>query len=327
MDSVLSCMVSDHIGPGMYSEQLQDILNQNCGTKSAFLFREYERTLETAFRALGLEEGKEVVLSPLVPDTYLHTLTKLGLTPVFADVNETTAVPDLDEFLDKCTENTGAVVLRGAFGYHWNLSEWENPGVKVIEDISQSYGSVVSEIPAGATGDLVLMRMEPQDLITTGGGSALMVRTKELKDAVEDVLQLLDETVILSDMNAALGFSMLKDFDKSFELRDEMYELFLSSVRKGKHGFLLGGSGERTVHSSFPVRVKGNRQEIQKYAQKKNVETTLAFRGCCLEEELGDMIDCPVAERLILNCILFPLYPSLGKSNSEIISRILATLP
>ncbi|MDC7240060.1 MAG: DegT/DnrJ/EryC1/StrS family aminotransferase, partial [Spirochaetales bacterium] len=260
-------------------------------------------------------------------ETYLHTIIKLGLKPVFIDVSETTAVPDLDDFLDRCDENTGAVVLRGAFGYQWDLREWENPGVKVIEDISQNYGSVVSEIPAGTTGDLVLMRMEPQDLITTGGGSALMVRTKDLKESVESELEKLDETVVLSDMNAALGFSMFKDFDKNFELRDELYELFLSSVRKGKHGYLLGGNGEKTIHASFPVLVKGNRQEIQKYAQKKNVETTLAFRGCCLEEELGDMIDCPVAERLILNCILFPLYPSLGKSNSETISRILATLP
>ncbi|NPD72583.1 MULTISPECIES: DegT/DnrJ/EryC1/StrS family aminotransferase [unclassified Oceanispirochaeta] len=327
MDSVLSCMVSDHIGPGMYSEQLQELLNQYCGTKSAFLLREYERAVEICFKALNLEAGKEVVLSPLVPDTYLHVIKKLDLKPVFVDVNVTTAVPDLDDFLDKSNENTAAIVIMGVFGYHWDFSEWENPGVVLIEDITQNYGSSVSDIPAGSTGDLVLMRMEPQDLLTTGGGSSLMARNKELSDAVTLEIELLDDTVLLSDMNAALGFSMMKEFDKNFELRDELHQLFLSALRKGKHGTLVNNSDEKIIHASFPVLVKGNRQEIQKYAQKKNVETTLAFRGCCLEEELGDMIVCPVAETLILNCILFPLYPSLGKTNSETISRILATLP
>ncbi|MDC7232377.1 MAG: DegT/DnrJ/EryC1/StrS family aminotransferase [Spirochaetales bacterium] len=327
MDSVLSCMVSDHIGPGMYSEQLTDLLNQYCGTKKAFLLREYERAVEICFSALQFEADTEIVLSPLVPDTYLHVIQKLGLVPVFVDVNEATAVPDLDDFLDKSSSKTGAIVVFGAFGYQWDFSEWENPGVVLIEDITQNYGSVVSEIPAGSTGDLVLMRMEPEDLITTGGGSSLMVREKEISDAVASVLDGFDGTVLLSDMNAALGYSMMKEFDKNFELRDELYQLFLSSLRKGKHGYLVNNSEERIIHSSFPVLVKGNRQEIQKYARKKNVDTTLAFKGCCLEEELGDMIVCPVAETLILNCILFPLYPSLGKTNSETISKILATLP
>jgi perosamine synthetase len=327
MDSVLSCMVSDHIGPGQYSEQLIEEFKQICEVKSCTLLREYERTIEIAFQTLQLNAGMEFILSPLVPETYLHVIRKMELIPIFIDVNPMTAVPDLDDFLDKVNENTGALLLMGMFGYQWDFSEWEHPGVPVIEDISFSYGSVVSRIPAGHTGDLVLMRLEASDLITTGGGSALMARNKAQCDRLQDELKNFDETILLSDMNAALGFSQIKEFEKNFELREEIYKLFLSSLQKGKHGYLNGNSEERIIRSSLPVLVKGNRQEIQKYAQKKNVETSLAFKGCCLEEELGDLIVCPVAETLILNCILFPLYPSLGKTNSESIARILATLP
>lgn len=327
MDAVLSCMVSDHIGPGQYSDQLSEYLIQHCAAAGSLLLREFERTLELCFRALGLSEGAEVILSPLSPGTYLHVIQKLGLVPVFVDVNPATAVPDLDDILDKTGENTGAVVLGGVFGYQWDFSEWENPGVPVIEDVTLNFGSVNGEFPAGTIGDAVVMRLEPQDLVTTGGGAALLFRRKEHLSGLAEITAGFDGTILLPDMNAALGAAQIREFEKTFELREEIYQLFIASLQKGKHGCLHTPGDERIVRSSLPVLIKGNRREIQKYAQKKNVETTLAFKGCCLEEELGDMIVCPVAETLILNCLLFPLYPSLGKSNCESIARILATLP
>ena len=327
MDAVLSCMVSDHIGPGQYSDQLSEYLIQHCHAAGSLLVREFERAVELCFRTLGLEEGRELVLSPLSPGTYLHVIQKLGLIPVFVDVNPATAVPDLDDYLDKVGENTGAVLLRGVFGYQWDFSEWEELGVPVIEDITQNFGSVTSECAAGTMGDAVLMRLEPQDLLTTGGGTALLFRNKEALAELSGLTDDFDETILLPDMNAALAAAQIREFDKTFELREEIYQLFITSLQKGKHGFLSTPTEERVIRSSLPVLIKGNRQEIQKYARKKNVDTTLAFKGCCLEEEQGDMIVCPVAETLILNCLLFPLYPSLGKSNCESIARILATLP
>ncbi len=327
MDSVLSCMVSDNIGPGQYSEQLSELLNRVCDTRVSLLLREYERALELCFRCLELPEGSEVILSPLVPGTYLHALKLCGLVPVFVDVDENLAVPDLESIEGKINEKTGAVVLAGVFGYQWDLADWEHPELSLIEDISHSYGSIRDGLPAGCRGDIVLMRLEPHDLITTGGGAVLLARGKKYADTLSSLVKNYDSTIVLSDMNAAFGLSQIREFDKHLGVRNELYQLFLSALRKGKHGFFSDFEQDCTVRSSFPVLVKGNRQEIQNYARKKGVDTTLAFQGCCLEEELGDMIVCPVAESLILNCLLFPLYPSMGKANSDIVARVLSTLP
>ncbi len=327
MDSVLSCMVSDHIGPGPYSGQLADFLNRGCGTRVCVLLREYERALEICFRCLNLSEGAEVILSPLVPGSYLHVLKNLGLIPVFVDVEKDYAVPTLEHVQEKINGQTGAVVLAGAFGYQWDFGAWESSGVPVIEDISQNYGSAHDGVFAGQQGGFVLMRLEPDDLVTSGGGCALLARGERHGAGLGALVKEYDSTIILSDMNAAFGWSQIRDFEKHFDMREELYQLFLSSLRKGKHGYLLNSGQERRVRSSFPVLVKGNRQEIQNYARKKGVDSTLAFQGCCLEEEQGNMIDCPVAESLILNCLLFPLYPSMGKANSEVIARVLSTLP
>ncbi len=327
MDSVLTCLVSDQIGPGPLSDDAAEMLMERTGTTACHFFREYERTIELAFSMLDLEEDDQIILSPLVPGAYLHVIKKLNLQPVFVDVESNTAAPDLDDILDKVCEKTRGILLFGPFAYQWDFSEWENPGIKIIEDITQNLGSEVKDVEAGSTGDIVIMRMEAGDLVTCGGGCALMVRDKSQKAFLDEVIDRYDDSILLPDMNAALALVQFKEFEKSFELRKELHELFLTSLMKSRHGYLNTPSESTAYYGAMPVLVKGKVKEIQAYALKKNIKTTLAFKGCCLEEGQDYSIHCPEAETLVLNCILFPLYPTLGKQNSETITRVLATLP
>jgi len=327
MDSVLTCLISDQIGSGGVSVEMADLLKGSTATRECRFFREYERTIEIAFSLAGLGEGDQFILSPLVPGAYLHVIKKMKLEPVFVDVDAHTAAPELDDILDCVTEKTKGVLLYGPFGYQWDFSEWEIPGVVVIEDITQNFGSERNDWKAGTVGDVVVMRMEAVDMITCSGGSALMIRDKEKLPLFSELIERYDSSIVLPDMNAALALVQIKELEKSFEFRRELHDLFLTSLMKSRHGYLSDSTDCRIYYSSMPVLVKGKVKEIQSYALKKNVETTLAFKGCCLEEGQDFSFDCPEAETLVLNCILFPLYPSLGEQNSELITRILATLP
>ena len=327
MDSVLTCLVSDHIGPGSVSEDAAEVLKEKTGTNLCCFFREYERAIEIAFHTAGLNAGDEFILSPLVPAAYLRVIRKMGVEPVFVDVEPQSAAPDLDDFLDKITDQTKGILLFGPFGIQWDFSEWDVQAITVFEDITQNFGSVKNSYKAGSAGDLVIMRMEADDLITSGGGTALMVREDSLIPMLNDSVSGYDRSILLPDMNTALALVQMKDFEKSFEFRRELHELFLTSLMKSRHGYLSAQADCEAYYSSMPVLVKGKVKEIQTYALKKNIETTLAFKGCCLEEGMEEDFQCPEAETLVLNCILFPLYPNLGRQNSEQISRVLATLP
>ncbi|OQY34575.1 MAG: hypothetical protein B6241_04705 [Spirochaetaceae bacterium 4572_59] len=327
MDSVLTCLVSDQIGHGSVSVETAEVLMERTGTVACHFFREYERAIEIAFSMMDAEEGDQFILSPLVPGAYLHILKKMKLEPIFVDVESHTAAVDLDDILDRITEKTRGILLYGPFGYQWDFTEWDLSGITLFEDVTQNFGSEVKEIKSGFMGDIVIMRMEAEDLITCGGGSALMVRDKDMKSFLKEIVGRYDKSILLSDINAALALVQIKDFEKNFELRRELHELFLTSLMKSRHGYLTGHSENIAYYSSLPVLVKGKVKEIQGYALKKNVETTLAFKGCCLEVGQDYEIHCPEAETLVLNCVLFPLYPSLGKQNCELITRILATLP
>ncbi len=326
MDAVLSCMVSDSLEAGDYSLELIEELKRSCRSRACFLFREYERSITLALEALSLQEGQEFILSPLAPISYLRVVLALGLRPVFVDIDPRRGVFDLEDVLDRVGKQTGAILLSPPFGYQWDFEGWEDPGVPVIEDITANFGSLRQGVRAGQRGDLVLMRLEAPDLITAGGGTALLVSRESLVPVVENLASRYDPSIYLSDMNAALGLMQARGFEKNFEVRDEIYQLFLSSLQKSHHSSLVEDEQERRARPSFPVIVKGSRKEVQGYAQKRGVQTALAFRGCCLEAK-GDYGPCSQAEALVLSCVLFPLYPSLGKTNVEGIVKVLATLP
>ena len=64
--------------------------------------------------------------------------------------------------------------------------------------------------------------------------------------------------------------------------------------------------------------------DVRKYARKKGVETLPAFAGRMdTEADIG----CPCAKKLLMSTLLFPLYPTLGKKNVQLVSKVLSTLP
>ncbi len=118
--------------------------------------------------------------------------------------------------------------------------------------------------------------------------------------------------------------------------------------------------------SSFPVTLNNGMKDVRQYALKKNVDSVPAFAEtiAALEqtsaapdvpslaapgiahaaaadnpplaahENLPPAADnpplashCPNARSLVLRCLLFPLYPMLGKRDVEAVCRVLSTLP
>ena len=81
------------------------------------------------------------------------------------------------------------------------------------------------------------------------------------------------------------------------------------------------------VLSSFPVCLKDGMKETRQYALKKNVDTIPAFADAVAALDDGPGSQCVNARSLVLRCVLFPLYPMLGKRDVEAVCKVLATLP
>ena len=99
---------------------------------------------------------------------------------------------------------------------------------------------------------------------------------------------------------------------------------------------LYTGGDEEVVPSSFVVKLKGSLQEVQGFCVKKGIETRATFEDSCYHwlsanAQGDDREDIPrtypSCARLMLQCLSFPLYPSLGAKEVESLLKILAALP
>ena len=343
MDSVLSALVSDRIGPETQQRELVKELCSLAEAHGGFALREYERAIALALEALGLEEGDGVVLSPLSPVSYYRVMKTYGLVPLLVDVDSHSMCVDAGEAIGRIErDGAKAVIADGPLGFIPPLRELSDSGVPIIEDISSTVGGHTGELACGSYGEVVIIRLEAQDLITSGGGTVVMARKRSGYAKLKQAAEVLPREVFLPDMNAALAKIQIKELDRYFERRKELYSILFSSLRKGRHGAPVQTGEAESVAYSFPVLVDGGIKEVQGYARKKGVETLRGFPDATLgfiddasegesrtAENRGaeESREYPNARRFLNSCLLFPLYPRLAKDEVDKIGKVLTTLP
>ncbi len=79
MHSVLSCLVTDVIGPAVIADDLVATVAGELGHEGGGALREYVRAIELTIQALGLEPGDKALISPLAPGAYRRAFQERGI--------------------------------------------------------------------------------------------------------------------------------------------------------------------------------------------------------------------------------------------------------
>lgn len=332
MHSVLSCLVTDVIGPAAIADDLVAAIAGELGHEGGCALREYVRAIDLVIQALGLRPSDRVVISPLAPAAYRHAFVSRGLIPVFADVREEDACIDpssVQRILDEGQE----IVVRALFvhaplGRIPDMDALEAFGIPLVVDIGEALGATDGKASIGIRGQYVLLPMETDGIATSGGGTLVFAKEKSALTALDAAAGLLTPDAFLPDLNASLGLVQWREYPHALEARDSIAEAYRQALMKGRHRtFPDGGDDARSVAFSFPVVLSSSMNEVIKYARKKGIETLPAFFGRMMEGYPDVEVDCPKARLLSLCTLLFPLYPTLGKQNVQLIAKVLSTLP
>ncbi|ADK80660.1 DegT/DnrJ/EryC1/StrS family aminotransferase [Sediminispirochaeta smaragdinae] len=324
MDSVLTTLVSDVIGPGPVGEELVKVFADKLSAGGGFAFATYPDAIGLALSSLDLESGSSVVISALSPAFYLDELARFGLEASIIDVSEENGSLFIPDALRAIEEGAKAVLLHYPLGFIPETEPLVEAGVPLIEDVTSAFGGHDGSRLCGTAGDYAVIGLEPNHLITAGEGALVIARGRKqlsrLKQSVEGSLC----ARLMPDFCAALALVQLKESEGYFERRKELAALFSKAVMKGRHNMLVQPGEGENVHYSFPIMIESSVKDVGSYARKKGVETCLAFADSVMES-MDDGF--PKARQFMLRCLLFPLYPMLGKSQAEQISKVLSTLP
>lgn len=340
MDSVLTCMVDEKIGPGEINTRLIQLAKEFTGCDGAVALRSPSIALGYALKALGIERNSKIMISALAPAWQYKALISMEMEPVVLDVDENNGLVTV-EGIKKAVIEGGKVLLfhetEGIVPDGNLITEIKEIGVPVIEDISQSAGAVVQlkdedgavveEKKAGLFGIYTILGLEERDVLTAGGGALLLAPGRRewivLKKYTDDA----PLTDFLPDINCALTWVQIKEFNRNEKTRKEIFAMYQHACLAGKHKLLVREMDQGSTVSSFPLVLSSSYKDVKQYASRKDIEIHLAFENSVIAafDELSET--CIKAKSLYLRTIHFPLYPRLTHSETAKIVKVLGTLP
>ena len=189
--------------------------------------------LHLALRAVGVEDGDEVVTSPFSFVASANAILYQGATPVFADVDPVTWNLDPDAAAAAVTGRTTALLPVHIFGYPADLPAFERLGLPIVEDACEALGAVHADgTPVGGRGHPAAFGFYANKQITTGEGGMLALGRADHKERVDSErnqgrapdMDWLDHDRLgfnyrLSDVACALGLVQLERLDELLAAR------------------------------------------------------------------------------------------------------------
>ncbi len=152
------------------------------GCKYAVALANGTVALDLAFKALGIGEGDEVIVTSRTFLASVSSIVTVGAIPIFADVSLDSQNILPESIREKVTEKTKAILCVHLAGWSCEmdaiLALAEEFDLYVIEDCAQAHGAKYKGKSVGSIGDIGCWSF-CQDKIMTTGGEGGMVTTND----------------------------------------------------------------------------------------------------------------------------------------------------
>ena len=228
---------------GPFVDQFEAELAALCQSKAAVAVVNGTAALHVALRLAGVQPGDEVIVPALTFVATANAVTYCGAVPHFVDADPVRLGLDpakLATHLERIGERrTGGLVNRQTgrpiralvpvhiFGHPCDMKAIRSIGqdfrLAVIEDATESLGSLYHGKPCGALGHLGVLSFNGNKIVTTGGGGAIVTDNVELAQRARHLTTTAkvahpwafehDEigwNYRLPNLNAALGLAQLE---------------------------------------------------------------------------------------------------------------------
>lgn len=287
-----------------------------------------------ALMAVGVGPGDEVITTPFTFFATAGSISRLGATPVFADIRADTFNIDPDQIESRVTARTKAIVPVHLFGQCADMAAINaiaaRRGLRVIEDAAQAIGAAQGGKRAGGLGDMGCFSFFPSKNLG-GFGDGGMVTTDDpgLSDAVAMLrvhgskVKYVHERVgfnsRLDALQAAVLLVKLDHLDRWTQGRQRnaaRYERLFREAGLLEHvGLPKTESGNVHVYNQFTVRVP-QRDALRNYLKEKGIGTEVYYpiplhlQHCY--RDLGYRKGAfPVSERASEEALALPIYAEL----------------
>jgi perosamine synthetase len=223
------------IGPKM--EEFERSIADLAGVSHGIAVSSGTAGLHLCLRALGVDEGDEVLLPSFTFIAAGNAVLYERARPVFVDIDPLTLNIDPNKLERSITRKTRAIIAVHTFGHPADMDPImdiaRKHGLPVIEDACEAIGARYRGRPAGGIGDFGVFGFYPNKPITTGEGGMVVTRDSKMAATIRALRNqgrresdgwldhgLLGYNYRLSEINCALGLEQSKRIDDILARRE-----------------------------------------------------------------------------------------------------------
>ena len=165
-------------------QELETAYAQWTGTKYALAHNSGTSAIHSAYIAIGLEVGDEVLAPAYTFHASVTPLLHIGAKPVLCELEPLTGNLDPKDAAQRITPRTRAIMVTHMYGHPANMDAImalaKQHGLKVIEDCSHAHGATFKGQPVGSIGDIGIFSLQENKLAPAGEGGILVTSSLEI---------------------------------------------------------------------------------------------------------------------------------------------------
>jgi len=185
-NAVIEVLRSGQLSLGPRVPAFEQAFAQRLGVPHASAVSSGTAGLHLALRAVGVEEGDEVVTSPFSFVASANAVLFERARPVFADIHPVTLNLDPAAAQAAIGPRTKALLPVHIFGFPADLPAFEQMGLPIVEDACEALGAVHADgVPVGGRGHPAVFGFYANKQLTTGEGGMVALADAAMKERID----------------------------------------------------------------------------------------------------------------------------------------------
>jgi len=181
------------LGMGSYVGQFEEAIKNYTGAADRFVVAVStgHAAIHLGLLAMGIGPGDEVITPSFNNAADFQAILATGAEPVFCDIEEDSLCIDLEKADDLVGPKTKAIIVMDydcVLCNHGRVAEFANRhALRVFHDAAHSFGSKYEGKMVGSFSDMTMFSFDPVKTITCIDGGALIVRTEQELQKLQDM--------------------------------------------------------------------------------------------------------------------------------------------
>jgi perosamine synthetase len=351
--AVVEVLRSGQLSLGPRLEEFERLFAQKLSARFASAVSSGTAGLHLALRAIGVEDGDEVITSPFSFVASANAIVYENANPVFADIDPVTLNLDPRAAEAVLTSRTKAIQPVHIFGYPADMRAFEEiasgNGLGIVEDACEALGARHADGPAvGARGHPAVFGFYANKQLTTGEGGMVTLGDPTMKERIDSErnqgrapnMGWLDHDRLgfnyrLSDIACALGIAQLDRLDQMLSARTHvagMYRELLGDI-EGLDLPCPDAGGDTRGWFVFVVQLPGgcDRDATVRALAERGIQSKPYLPAIHLmsfyRERFGHREgQFPVCEQVAGRSIALPFFPAMTEAQVTRVAQTLKTV-